>query len=185
MTQEEFAQFAMALRTYYPRENLLPNKPAMALWYQQLEDIPYNIASAVLQQWVANNKWSPAVSDIREGYATATMGELPDWGEGWQEVQRAIRRYGMYRVDEAIESLSPITAEAAKRIGFRNICISENQEATRANFRMIYESLAVRHRKEMNLPPKVRELLTSAQQGRLENADIRRRKESIECNSEA
>ncbi len=184
MTQEEFAQFAMAMRTYYPRENLLPNPASMSLWFQQLEDIPYNVASTILQQWVANNKWSPAVSDIREGFANISAGEVADWGEAWQEVQRAIRHFGYYRPDEAIESLSPLTAEAVRRMGFQHICMSETPEVERANFRMIYESLAVRRKKEMNLPPKVRELLTSAQQGRLENADICRRKEGIGNNTE-
>lgn len=64
MTRKEFAAFAMALQTYFPREQLLPNKQAMELWYMQLKDIPLPIAEMALQKWVATNKWSPSISEI-------------------------------------------------------------------------------------------------------------------------
>lgn len=64
MNKKEFAAFAMALQTYFPREQLLPNKQAMELWYRQLKDIPLQIAEMALQKWVATNKWSPSISEI-------------------------------------------------------------------------------------------------------------------------
>lgn len=33
MTKKEFAKIAMALKTYYPKESLLPNEQAMELWF--------------------------------------------------------------------------------------------------------------------------------------------------------
>ena len=82
MNKQEFSLFTMALKTYYPRENLLPNTQAMELWYQQLQDIPYRTAEAALNQWVATNKWSPSIADIRETAAGVASGEVLDWGEG-------------------------------------------------------------------------------------------------------
>ena len=64
MNKKEFAAFAMALQTYFPREQLLPNKQAMELWYMQLKEIPFSIAQMALQKWVATNKWSPSISEI-------------------------------------------------------------------------------------------------------------------------
>lgn len=66
MTREEFGVFSSALKTYYPKETLLPNKAAMELWYRQLQDIPYQIAESALNKWVATNKWSPSIADIRQ-----------------------------------------------------------------------------------------------------------------------
>ena len=48
MNREEFATWTMALKTYYPRENLLPNNQAMELWYKQLQDIPYDVCGLCL-----------------------------------------------------------------------------------------------------------------------------------------
>ena len=163
MTQEEFAIFAMALKTYYPRENLLPNNQAMDLWFRQLQDIPYKVAEVGLNKWVSLNKWSPSIADIREMASTVSHGELPNWGDAWQEVLRAISQYGSYRPTEAMDSLSPLTRKATKRIGFVNLCMSENISADRANFRMIYEQLADRQRKEEQLSVPLKTLIAQMQ----------------------
>ena len=152
MTKKEFAMFTMALKTYYPRENLLPNEQAMELWFKQLEDIPYQVAETGLNKWVALNKWSPSIADIREMASEIVNGELPDWGDAWEEVCKAIRCYGSYRALEALESLSPLARKATERMGFTNLCMSENVSADRANFRMIYENLAEREKKDAQLP---------------------------------
>ena len=163
MDKKEFATIAMALKTYYPRENLLPNEQAMELWFRQLQDIPYQVAEAGLNKWVSLNKWSPCIADIREMTSSITHGELPDWGDAWEEVCRAIRKYGFYQVGEALESLSPLTRQVTERIGFVNLCMSENQSADRANFRMIYERLAEREKREAQLSAGVKLHITQVQ----------------------
>lgn len=165
MDKKEFATFAMALRTYYPREQILPNHQAMELWYRELADIPYNVAEAGLRKWVVNNKWSPSIADIREMNQEVTQGELPDWGEAWDETCRAIRNYGSYGVQQAMESFRPLTYETVKRMGFKNLCMSENVAADRANFRMIYEQVAEQHKKRKNIPDQ----LSNVIKGILEN----------------
>ena len=160
MTKKEFATFAMALKTYYPRENLLPNEEAVELWFRQLQDIPYQVAEVGLHKWVALNKWSPSIADIREMASSITLGEIPDWGEAWQEVTNAMRRFGSYRPNEALASLSPLTRKATERIGFNNLCMSENPSAERANFRMIYESLVEREKKNAQLPDPLKNLIS-------------------------
>ena len=49
-------------------------------------------------------------------------------------------------------SIYPLARKTAKRMGFRDLCMSENPQADRANFRMIYEQLAEREKKDMQLP---------------------------------
>ena len=122
MNKKEFALFASALRTYYPREKLLPNEQAMELWFNQLQDIPYKLAELTLNTWVATNKWSPSIADIRENATGLTQGEPKDWGEAWREVLRAINIYGSYQELEALESMDETTKRVVERLGFRNIC---------------------------------------------------------------
>ena len=75
MDKREFATFAAALKTYYPRENLLPNPQAMELWYRQLQDIPCQLAEMALNKWVATNKWPPSIAEIREQASAIKNGE--------------------------------------------------------------------------------------------------------------
>ena len=164
MNKQEFGLLASAIRTFYPKENILPNQQAMELWYRELQDIPYQVAEAALRQWVSTNKWSPSIAEIRETASTVQSGSIPDWGDGWEQVIMAIRKYGSYRIPEAMESFDPITRQCVERLGFRNICMSENIAADRANFRMIFEQLAERKQKEQQMALPLKQLIHGIQQ---------------------
>ena len=169
MNKTQFASFAMALQTYYPKEGLLPNEQAVNLWYAQLQDLDYKIAELVLNKWVATNKWAPTIADIRSEAADLISGEIPDWGEGWEQVLKAIGKFGMYRQSEALESMDAITRECVARLGFGNICISENISADRANFRTLYEAIAGRKKKEMQLPEATQKRLAAIRNALIED----------------
>ena len=84
--------------------------------------------------------------------AEIMLGELPDWGEGWEQVLKAIKDFGYMRPKEAMDSFDDITRECVKRLGFINICKSENISVERANFRQLYEQIANRQRDAVKLP---------------------------------
>ena len=160
MTRQEFWQFAAAIRTYYSRENILPNEQAMELWFRQLQDIPFPVAEAILAKWVATNKWSPSIADIRDSMAEIQNGgPADDWGEAWDQAMTAIRRFGSYDEDGALASLPPLTRETVRRLGYKSLCWSENQVADRANFRQVYEILSKRNVETDKIPLPVRETL--------------------------
>lgn len=167
MDRKEFATLAAAIRTFYPKENILPNQQAMELWYRELQDIPYSVAETALRKWVATNKWSPSIAEIREAVTGISKEKIPDWSEAWENVLTAVRTYGSYQPQEAMASLDERTRSCVRRIGFRNICMSENISVERANFRRIYEATAERDAQEMALPAplkqKIAELFGSEQ----------------------
>ena len=168
MTKKEFSLIVLALSAYYPKEkNFLATDEAIQLWYFQLQDLDYKVAEAAVNKWAATNKWSPTIADIRETAASITMGELPEWGEAWQEVTLAIRRFGSYRAGDALRSLSPLTRKVVERLGYMELCASQNMAADRANFRMIYEQLATREKTQAQLPEGLKVLIAQMQQDRL------------------
>lgn len=173
MNKQEFSLFTMALKTYYPRENLLPNSQAMELWFKQLQDIPYHTAEVALNKWVATNKWSPSIADLREAVAEVVSGAAIDWGEGWEQVLKAVRKYGVYRAEDAMESFDTLTRQCVERIGFKQICLSENIATDRANFRMVYEQLAERQKKEAQMPQVLKNLIGEIRrnQGQIEQKE--------------
>lgn len=164
MTKKEFGKIAMALKTYYPRESLLPNDEALELWYRQLCDLQYGVAEAALNKWVATSKWSPTVADLRKNAIEIKLGNQQDWGEGWERVLKAIRKYGTYDGKRALEELDEISRECVKRLGWYNLCMSEHMTTDRANFRMIYEELAARRKEQAQLPEQLRTQIDAIQQ---------------------
>lgn len=163
MTKQEFATLAMALRTYYPKENILPNKEAMALWYRDLQDIPYQIAEAALRKWVSTNKWSPSIAEIREMTVGIQHGEQLTWGEAWEKALRAVRKYGSYGKREALASLDPLTRKCVENIGFMDLCMSENIMVERAHFQRIYEIYAKRERTSQQIAPALQQAISALQ----------------------
>ena len=77
---------------------------------------------------------------------------------------KAIRMYGYYRPEQAMDSLDDLTRETVRRLGFQTLCLSENQEADRANFRRIYEELASRNRVQSMIPAAVKEVISKIRQ---------------------
>lgn len=172
MTGTEFGLFASALRTYFPREKILPNKAAMELWFRELKDLPYAVAEAALRKWVASNRWSPSIADIREMANKVINGEPGDWGDGWKQVTDAIRRHGYYGEEAALESMDNLTRETVRRLGWKSLCLSDNVMTDRANFRMIYDQLQQRSQTDQMIPPDVKKLIGRLQMGLEENNDL-------------
>lgn len=154
MTAEGFAKFATIIKATYSRETILNTPEAMAVWMELLEDIPDDVAMAVLKAWCAENKWSPAISDIREGAVKIVHGTAPDWGSAWGTVLKAISKYGRYQEDEAMASLDELTRECVENIGFKYICNAEETEIGfyKKDFEKLYMLKAERKRRALQVP---------------------------------
>lgn len=152
MEREQFKILCKGMKAVYTQESFLPDADAFNIWYSLLGDLEYPVLNAAIQKYMLTNKFPPTIADLREIATTISCGEIPDWGEGWEKVLSAIRRFGSYRETEALATMDELTRTCVKRMGFRNICLSENIAADRANFRMIYEQIAERTKKEFALP---------------------------------
>ena len=172
MDKREFAIFADAIKTYFPKEkNLLPNNRAMELWFDQLCDIPYNVAQIVLKKWVAVSEWSPTIADIRKGAAEITSEPVKDWGEAWLEVKKQIQRYGHTNPRAALEALDETTAKVVRQLGYLNLCMSDNESVSRANFRNVYEREAERAEQSARLPQELKNLIGQMKVGAIEKKE--------------
>lgn len=152
MTMDEFSKIAKGMKAVYAYADFLPDEDALNMWFALLGDLPYKVAAAAVKQYMLTNKRTPTVAHIREIATEIMYGASPDYGDGWEQVQRAIRRYGYYNEAAALDSLDPLTRKCVERLGFRNLCTSENPVADRANFRNIFEQYAQRERREQQLP---------------------------------
>lgn len=167
MEFNEFKILVKGMKSVYTSERFLPDADSIKIWFQMLQDLSYQQANVAIQKYMLTNKFPPTIADIRELAANVVNGDLPDWGEGWEQVLKAIRMYGMYRIDEAMGSFDPLTKRCVERLGFKNICMSENINQDRANFRMIYEQLVEREKKESQLPAKLSQMIEVIRNERL------------------
>lgn len=160
----EFKQFLVllkGLKAVYTKDNFLPDEDSVKIWYSLLKDIPYDVLNVAIQKYILTAIYPPTIAELRRLSSEIVQGQQPDWGESWEKVQKAVRRYGMYRPEEAMQSMDEITRKCVERIGFKNICLSENISVERANFRMIYENLVEREKQDAQIPKKIKTLIDS------------------------
>lgn len=140
MTKKDFKVIADAIKAAYPRYKLFADENSMSVWYEMLKDLEYAACSDALKMHLQSSVYPPTIADIRRN---ATAAATPQkWADAWKEVLHSITRFGSYREGEALRSLSPLTRRVVQGIGYRNICMSENPDVVRGQFRSAYEQLA-------------------------------------------
>lgn len=157
MSIQEFATIASAIKAAWPNANIMPDKQSKEVWYTMLSDLDYHVCLNAVKRLISTNVFAPSIAEIRKKCVQVSSVPEADWGEAWGRVIKAIGAYGYMREEEALESLDEPSRTAVKRIGWQNICHSENIAADRANFRMIYEADQKNRNEAALLPESVRD----------------------------
>lgn len=163
---EDFKKIAKGLKSAYPTKDFLPDEDALKVWYHMLKDLTYEQASAASYKYIATGKFPPTIADIRNAAAQIITPESGNtWADGWAQLMAAIRKFGYYRQDEAFENMDDITCMVARRLGWYELCMSENLIADRANFRMAYEQEQAKKMGQAALPNGLRAQIDNMQNG--------------------
>lgn len=160
MTFDEFKTLAKGLKSAYTTPNFLPDEYSIKVWFKFLEDLPCDLATLAVQKYIATNKYPPTIADIRETVANMMVGS-PDWSESWKQVMKLISLYGLPNEAKAYEAMDDTTREAVKRLGWKNLCMSQNQTADRANYRMVYEAVIKDQKASLSLPDNLKMKLSN------------------------
>jgi len=156
MTREEFKIIVTALKSVYPKFGIT-DKLQFDFWFSMLEDIDYKTMQLTVKKYVSEEKWAPTIADLRKSYTETAQPKVLDANSAWGEVQKAIRYNGTYGEEKAYESMSPTTAQVVKNMGYKELCLSENQMADRAHFMKMYEVYKDRQQKQAQLPEGLKE----------------------------
>ena len=160
MNKKEFSKIAAAINTYYPREKPFPNNEAAQLWFEEFKDYSYEDVVCALRRHVNTSKWCPTIAELKEAIVLNVAGSK-DWGESWNECLRVISKYGQYQEEEALANMTPITRLVVKRIGYKELCRSEDKTLDRANFRKIYEQVTNNEYERAALPMSLQKQIAS------------------------
>lgn len=156
LTREEFRLIVKGLKAVYNEQNFISTQAAFDIWYDSLNDLTYQELSYAAQKYIQTGHFAPKPADLREIISSA-KNPVRMYGDAWEDVMMAIRRYGYMREQDALESLDPLTRKAVQNLGYQNLCMSESPETDRANFRMIYEQLSAREKEDNAIAPALKE----------------------------
>lgn len=160
MNKTEVFKILTAIETMYPRNDGVNIKDPMVIgvWEKMIGHLDYPVCEQALMIHMSKSKFRPVAADILEGAMQITQPEVAKLNSGaaWEEVKEAIRKFGYYKESEAIESLSPATAQVVRAMSWRDLCLSENQVADRAHFIKMFDAIKDREQKQALLPESVR-----------------------------
>lgn len=136
-----FVKCMRVLENAYPRFEITNDKEKMSLWHELIgKDTEELVFMLAVKKYIVNNEFPPTIAGIKKEVSNILTANDPDVTEAWDEVQKAIRRFGMYRELEAMASLSEPTRNVVKSIGFQKLCTSEDHMADRAHFIRMFEN---------------------------------------------
>lgn len=129
----------------------------MRVYVDLLADLPPVALKAAAEAHVATCKWFPTVAELRAFATQAQVGTVPTADEAWGEVVSEISRVGSY--DTPVFSHPAIT-NTVNAMGWRTLCMSEEQMADRAHFLRLYGTCRDRIQRDAAIPEVVRAALT-------------------------
>lgn len=159
MNRKEIISLLGIATANFPSMQERDMKPTAVLWEKALSDIDYQTAQSALLKVLSTSKFFPTVAELREAVGQITNPRQLDAMEAWGLIGEAIRKYGYYRQKEALESLPEDVAEMVKRFTWRELCLSENIETLRAQFRMAWDTQSKRQKELLSLPSEIRTMI--------------------------
>lgn len=124
MKKEEFVKIMTYMGVLYGKKF---NNEELSAWYSFFYDNNVEVFKVAIKNLVEKNKYLPSVSEVKQEMLKIENPSLKLNAEDeWLNVLNAIRKYGYYQTEKALESLKPYTKEIVERIGFQNLCMSEN-----------------------------------------------------------
>jgi hypothetical protein len=137
--------------------NFKPTDLTPEIYFQTLQDIPSDELKAAVLHCItqAGRAFAPSIGEIRGAVSDLRRAatNVPSAYDAWQEVGSQIVSVGSYG---APAFSSPLIERTVRNLGWRNLCMSENQIADRARFVQAYEQILERATKEDIMLPSVK-----------------------------
>lgn len=143
MTKIEVAEIVTVLAAAYPHAAM--GEKTSEVYEAMLADLTRDAVKRACARLIATSRFLPTVAEIRSTVTEFEHGAKRFGGEAWGDVIGEIRRVGSYGEPKFSD---PLTAEAVRLMGWRYLCLSENDAPDRARFIDVYEGIQERIRRD-------------------------------------
>lgn len=155
MKKEDFIKALKFLGIAYNKEFA---QDQAEVWYKFFVDDDYELFRQAIKNLIAKQDFSPSISQIKKEMANLQI-DIPSAEDEWQEVLKAVHKFGSYKEQEALDSLNPYTAYITRHIGYRNICMAEDQTWNKKEFIGEYEVMKDKEIENIQIGNKEQKLL--------------------------
>jgi hypothetical protein len=133
MNKEQFIKGLKYLGIAYNKEF---TEEQATVWYDFFKDESYDNFRNAVKRIIPKKQFMPSIAELKQEitlFKNPTLQLKAD--EEWENVRIAIKKYGYYRGNEAMQSLNPTTARVVRMMGgWENLCMSKDGDWLRKNF---------------------------------------------------
>lgn len=138
MTKEQFLKGITFLTIAYNKEF---TEEQVSVWYEFFKEEDYDAFRKAVKRIIPLKQFMPSIAELKQEIATISNPVLQLNAEDeWDNVLKAVKKYGSYRQDEAIQSLKPYTRNIVRQVGYMRICMSENIQWERKEFMELFNT---------------------------------------------
>lgn len=140
MKREEFVKCMGFLSSAYKQDF---NKDELNVWYEFFKDDNLENLKQAIKSIILKSKYLPSIAELKEEINYIYNPQLKiSADDEWLKIEDAIREYGIYNSEDALNSMSTLTKKAIRMLGgWYTICMSQEGDWLRKNFISIYNSL--------------------------------------------
>lgn len=139
MNKQDTAEMLAYLSAAYPTANI--TRQTAQIYHEVLGNIHRDLVMEACRNLVRENAFFPAPSEVVRRIAQMNGMLSPSAGQAWETVQNEIRRIGHIGhpefVDETVQAI-------VNAIGWRELCLADNQGVVRSNFLKMYAEISQR-----------------------------------------
>lgn len=135
------------------------------MWWEMLQDIPFDVAKRVVAQNAANSDYPPSIAQIRRAALQGAVEKRDTAEEAWAKVDKAMRNSAYNSVEEFAKLPDICKRCVGSPAVLKEWAIAEGDTAysvARSQFLTAYKTLDKRDQERMMLPPSVRTALDEA-----------------------
>lgn len=144
MTKVQVAEIVGLLIRAFP--NFAGSTDTSKVYERMLEDLDHQVALTAVKRVLSTARFMPTIAEIRAAAAEVLHGPKPGGVQAWGAVVEAIQRVGSYRPAPIFRDV--LIGECVRALGWKNLCLGDNDAADRARFIQMYDDLAAKRRTE-------------------------------------
>lgn len=145
MTNQEISQLVFMLFAAFPQSEGKQTAERLRIYKECLGDLDFEQARVAIVRVIQTSKFLPTIAEVREAARVVAQGPRRTGLEAWGDAVAAIGTFGSYRSPVFRD---PLVAKAVACLGWREVCLGENESALRARFIESYEAMQDREASE-------------------------------------
>lgn len=136
MTKDQFLKGITFLTIAYNKEF---TEEQVSVWYEFFKDDSYDNFRNAVKRIISKKQFMPSIAELKSEIALLSNPVLQlNADKEWENVLNAVRKYGSYNEEKAMNSLDPYTRSIVRQVGYRRICMSEAIQWERKEFMELF-----------------------------------------------